>query len=114
MVIAPYTDARSQGDPVAGFACEIDRDGMDGSWEGGWSARVDHGKQFHFRAAVRTARDGWLGENGFGFVEFSTHQRTDQQARPARGPAHPAVVAHAHETGGQHMGEPALEEGVDI
>lgn len=49
---------------------------------------------------MRTTRDGLLGENGLGFVELAAHQRADQQAGFARGPAHPAVVAHPHEAFG--------------
>lgn len=61
---------------------------------------------------MRTTRDGWLGENGLGFVELAAYQRADQQSGFARGSAHPAVVAHPHEAFGQNMGEPAFDEAV--
>ena len=62
---------------------------------------------------MRAARDGWLGENGLGFIELAADQGAHQQAGFARGPAHPAVMAHAHEAFGQDMGEPAFEEIID-
>ena len=62
---------------------------------------------------MRAARHGRLGENGLGFVELAADQRAHQQAGLARGPAHPAVMAHAHEARGQDVGEPAFEEIID-
>ena len=60
--------------------------------------------------AMRAARDGWFRQNRFGFVEFAGDQGAHQQAGFARRPAHPSVMAHAHEALRQHMGEPALEK----
>ena len=74
---------------------------------------MDHGDKFHFRPAMRAARDGWFRQRRFGLVEFAGDQGAHQQAGFARRPTHPSVMTHAHKPLWQHMGEPAPEEIID-
>ena len=74
---------------------------------------MNHGDKLHFRPAMRAARSRWFRQHGLGLVEFPADEGADQQAGIACGPAHPAVVSHAHESLRKHMGEPAPEEFID-